>query len=79
MPSAASRTGQATVLVMVPASVEEVPGGAAGRLWAEDVLLVAEASEDSDTVPFITDYSSYNSRWLIVQQLLANRITAVSQ
>ena len=79
MSSEASRTGQATVLVMVPASVEEVPDGAAGRLWAEDVLLVAEVSEDSDTVPFITDYSSYNSCWPIVQQLSANRTTAVSQ
>ena len=61
MPSAASRTGQAMVPEMVLASVEEVPDGAAGRLWVEDVLLVAEASEDSDTVPFVTDYSSYNS------------------
>ena len=64
MSSEASRTGQATVLVMVPASVEEVPDGAAGHLWVvpvEVVHHVAEVSEDSDTVPFITDYSSYNS------------------
>ena len=45
MPSEASRTGQATVLVMVPASVEEVPDGAAGHLWVVPVEVVHHVAE----------------------------------